>query len=153
MKLSTRSRYGLLAIIDLAINQEKGPVPLREIATRQNLSENYLEHLVGALRRAELIQSVRGPAGGYYLARPPEEISLGAIIRVLEGPIAPVECSHLDEEGCLSPEDCFIRGFWEDLRVEVNQVFDARTLNDLVQKARYFKSISGCLSSSKGEEE
>ncbi len=146
LKLSTRSRYGLLAIIDMAMHQEKGHVPLREIASRQNLSENYLEHLVGAMRRAGLIQSVRGPSGGYYLARTPAEISLGEIIRVLEGPIAPVECSHLDDENCFSNTDCFIRNFWEELRVEVNRVFDSKTLKDLMDRAKSFKSISGCLS-------
>ncbi len=146
MKLSTRSRYGLLAIIDLAMHQKGGPVPLREIAKRQNLSENYLEHLVGAMRRAGLVQSVRGPAGGDRLARQPADISLGEIIRVMEGPIAPVECSHLDDEKCFSGTDCFIRDFWEDLRVEVNRVFDTKTLKDLMDGAKSFKTISGCLS-------
>jgi len=127
------------------MHQEKGPVPLREVARRQNLSENYLEHLVGSMRRADLIKSVRGPSGGYLLARAPLKISLGEIIRVLEGPIAPVECSHLDDEKCFSGTDCFIRGFWEDLRVEVNRVFDSKTLEDLMESAKKFNSISGCL--------
>jgi len=145
MKLSTRSRYGLLALIDIALHQDKEPVPLREIARRQDLSENYLEHLVGALRRAGIIQSVRGPAGGYLLKGEPEEISLGQVIRVLEGPIAPVECSHYDQDKCLSVEDCFIKGFWEELKVEINRVFDEKNLGDLIARARNFKHISGCL--------
>ncbi len=142
--MSTRGRYGLRAIIDMAIHQEQGPVSLREIASRQNLSENYLEHLVASLRRGNLLNSVRGPMGGYYLARNPDSITLGEIIRILEGPIAPVECSLSQEEKCASPEDCFVHRLWQNLSREVNEIFDKRTLGDLLEDAHSYKNIEGC---------
>lgn len=138
MKLSTRSRYGLRALIDLAFHYNDGPVPLREVAERQNLPENYLEHLMAALRRGGIIKSVRGPSGGYYLNRAPQDITLGDIFRLLEGPIAPAECSASSEGTCSSPSDCFVFSLWQELSDEINNVFDSKTLADVLKGADEF---------------
>ena len=99
MKLSTKGRYGLRAIVDLASNSQDGAVCISSIAQRQNLSESYLEQLMSLLRKAGIIESVRGAGGGYRLARPPEQISVGEILRALEGNLNLVECSALMGEG------------------------------------------------------
>ncbi len=136
MKLSTRGRYGLRALLDLALHSEEGPVPLREIAERQRLSESYLEQLVAALRRGGLIKSVRGPTGGYYLSKEPAAITLGEIFRLLEGPIAPVECSAQVDNECFEPGDCLVYNLWQELSDEVNKVFDNKTLADVLANAK-----------------
>ncbi len=136
MKLSTRGRYGLRALLDLALHSEEGPVPLREIAERQRLSESYLEQLVAALRRGGLIKSVRGPTGGYYLSKEPAAITLGEIFRLLEGPLAPVECSAQVDNECFEPGDCLVYKLWQELSDEVNKVFDNKTLADVLANTK-----------------
>ncbi len=137
MRLSTRTRYGLRAMVDIALNQHTGPIPLSTIARRQDLSEGYLEQLMFFLKRARLVKSVRGPQGGYLLARPPSEITVGEIVRVFEGPIAPVPCvsEHLPE-GCERAEVCVTRLVWSKLRKQIAEVLDSITLEDLVNEAR-----------------
>ena len=98
MKLSTKGRYGLRALIDLAVYCENETVSIASIAARQNISESYLEQLIAKLRKAGLVTSVRGAGGGYKLAKPAEEISVGDILRALEGNLDPVECPGLKEE-------------------------------------------------------
>lgn len=144
MRLSTRGRYGLRALLDIAMHSSQGPVPLREVASRQKLSENYLEHLVGALRRSNMIKSIRGPGGGYLLSEEARQRTLGEIIRVLEGPIAPVECSSDSGECGESLEDCFIYGLWSQLSQEVNAVFDGKTLADILNDATAHRHLCGC---------
>lgn len=139
MKLSTRSEYGLRAMVDLAMRHGEGPVSLRSIAERQDISEHYLEQLMSSLRKAGLITSSRGAQGGYELARPPKETSVGDIVRVLEGPIAPLECA--DETlatvgGCDKKERCVSRIVWCRLRDSIAQVLDSTTLEDLCLEAR-----------------
>ena len=93
MKLTTKSRYGTRLMLDLAINAQEGPVSLNDVANRQNISMKYLEHLTRSLKRVELIKSKRGPFGGHMLAKPPEEISVGDIVRALEGQVVITSCS------------------------------------------------------------
>ena len=95
MKLSTKGRYGLRAIVDLAVYSEKESVSISSIARRQNISERYLEQLAGKLKKAGLIMSTRGAQGGYRLARPADEISVGDVLRALEGNLEAVECQGL----------------------------------------------------------
>jgi len=135
LRLSTRSEYGVMACYDLARFGGPTPVPLKAIAERQGLSESYLEQLVGPLRRAGLVRSVRGAQGGYVLARAPETITVGDVIRVLEGPIAPVDCVALPDgaTGCVSrPGGCAARPVWEKLRDSMAKVLDSVSLADLV---------------------
>ncbi len=135
MKLSTKGEYGLLACFDLAQRYDEGPVPLKAVAERQGISEAYLEQLVGALRRAGLVRSVRGAQGGYSLARPPETITVGDIVRVLEGPIAPVGCVSAEAEPCARSDGCVTRVIWERLRDSMTRVLDSFSLADLVAEA------------------
>lgn len=136
MKLSTRGEYGLRAIFDLALRQGKGPTPLKEIAERQELSEYYLEQLMASLRKAGLVKSVRGAKGGYLLGRSPSEITVGDIVRVLEGPIGPTECVISGEAyHCHKSETCIARRVWERVRDSIVEVMDAITLADMCLEA------------------
>jgi len=128
VKVSTRGRYGLVLMMELAKGYGKGPVSLKAIAERHNLSEHYLEQLVSPLRNTGLVKSIRGAYGGYVLARKPEEITAGDIIRVLEGPINPVEVEEENEPGS--------RHLWMRVRDSITEVLDSTTLQDLI-------SISG----------
>lgn len=124
MKISTKGRYGLTIMMDLAKHYGKGPVPLKRIADRHRLSEHYLEQLVAPLRNAGLVRSVRGAYGGYKLARTPEEISAGDVIRVLEGPISPVEFTE--------EEDPARRDLWKRIRDSIAHELDSTTLANLI---------------------
>ncbi len=128
-----------MACYDLARYSGSSPVTLKSVAERQGISEAYLEQLIGALRRAGLVRSLRGSQGGYSLARRPEDISVGDIIRVLEGPIGPVECVTGDLEAGEGPPcgrvGCVTRPIWERLRDSMTQVLDSISLADLVADA------------------
>ncbi|MDN5345134.1 MAG: hypothetical protein PWQ18_1248, partial [Clostridia bacterium] len=129
MKLSTRGEYGLRAMFDLAQHYGEGPIPIKSVAERQDISEHYLEQLIAVLRKAGLVKSVRGAQGGYTLSRDPEEITVGDIIRVLEGPIAPVDCLNVNEgDGCERAETCVTRDIWEKVRDSITDVLDSFTL-------------------------
>ena len=137
MKLSTRGRYGVKAMFDLALNQNKGPVSLKSIADRQKLSEAYLEQLFASLRRAGLVKSIRGAQGGYLLADTPDNITIGQILRTLEGTVAPVECVDDMKEGlskCPDAENCVTRLVWEKIRDGISDVVDSITLQDMIEK-------------------
>ncbi|HHV93246.1 MAG TPA: Rrf2 family transcriptional regulator [Firmicutes bacterium] len=136
MRISTKGGYGIRAMYELAMAHGQGPVPLKVVAEKQALSEHYLEQLMGTLRKAGLVKGVRGAKGGYQLALPPEKISVGDVIRALEGPIAPVSCVDLDAEaGCERHATCPTRGLWERLRDSMIQVLDSTTLADLCREA------------------
>lgn len=123
MKISTKGRYGLTIMIDLGKHYGEGPVPLRKIAAENDLSEAYLEQLVGSLRNSGLVKSVRGAYGGYMLTSHPKEISAGDVIRVLEGPIQPVEGIEDEKQ----PQ----RELWVRIRDAVKNVLDTTTIEDL----------------------
>lgn len=136
MKLSTRGRYGLRAMLDIAINQGDGPITLHSISERQGISVGYLEQLMVPLKKEGLIRSVRGAQGGYLLARGPDKITVGDIIRALEGPIAPVACVSEDyPEECDRAEGCVTRLVWTKVRDSIAQVLDSLTLADLIEEA------------------
>lgn len=133
MKLSTRGEYGLRAMFDLALHHGEGPIPLRNVAERQEISENYLEQLISVLRKAGLVRSIRGAQGGYVLNKEPGEIKIGDIIRVLEGPIAPWDCvsGEKDKDACSRAEACVTRGIWEKVRDSIIEVLDSISLQDM----------------------
>ena len=139
MKVSTRGRYGLRAMIDLARNQSGGAIPLREIAERQNISIQYLEQIFVNLRRAGLVRSVRGAHGGYKLNKIPGKIYVGDIIKVLEGPVAPSECLLTEE--CSEQSDCITREFWKKVKQSIDDVLYSMTLEDLKNKSLDNKSL------------
>jgi len=137
LKLSTRGRYGLRALIDMAQSEDKGPIATHTIAERQGISERYLEQLMVPLKRAGLVKSVRGSQGGYILGRKPEDITAGDIVRVLEGPIAPVECvSETNPESCARADYCVTRVVWTKVRDAIADVLDSYTLDDLAQESQ-----------------
>lgn len=134
MKLSTKGRYGVTAMYDLAMNCQAGPVSLKSIAVRQGISENYLEKLMSQMRNAGLVTSVRGAQGGYVLARDSSMITVGDIIRVMEGPIAPVDCllsAQQNNAYCDKAGSCVTRNIWERVAVSISNVLDSITLADL----------------------
>lgn len=134
MKLSTKGRYGLKAMLDLAVNSTDGHVSLNSIAERQGLSVNYLEQLFASLKKAKLIKSIRGPQGGYMLADSPENISVGDILRALEGSLAPTDCVS-EAPGvrrCDNLDRCVTRSVWEKIRDGINNVIDNITLQELI---------------------
>lgn len=142
MKLSTRGRYGLRAMIDMAMSEEKTPIATHTIAEREGLSERYLEQLMVPLKRAGLVKSVRGSQGGYILARNPQDITAGDVIRVLEGPIAPVECvSERDPESCSRSDFCVTRSLWTKVRDSIAQVLDSYTLADLARESQQMPRV------------
>src|SRR5699024_2608963 len=124
MKISTKGRYGLTVMIELARKYGEGPISLKSIAEDKNLSAHYLEQLAAPLRNAGLVRSVRGAYGGYILADDPEEITAGDIIRVLEGPITPVEG--------IEDEEAAQQALWLRIRDVVKDVLDTTTLKDLI---------------------
>ena len=140
MKLSTRSRYGILAMYDLARSGPSEPQPIKAIAERQDISEAYLEQLIGPLRRSGLVRSVRGAQGGYMLARPPEEITVGQVIRSLEGELNLVDCLS-EEEACGRSCSCATRVVWRKLKEGLNQILDGITLRDMIDD--YERNCSG----------
>ena len=131
MKLSTRSRYGARILVDIARNYEKGPVQVGEIAKRQNISVKYLEQLIRPLRTEKLISSIRGPKGGYIMARKPEEISLGEILRIYEGQNDLVACVS-KPDSCERSDACRLRRAWKDAATAMSDKLDATTIADLI---------------------
>ena len=135
MKLSTKGRYGTRALLDLALHQGEGPILLRDIAERQNISLSYLEHLIAPLLAGGIARSVRGARGGVLLARPPEQIKLSEVVQLLEGPIAPVECLN-DPAVCTRSESCVTRDIWSELKRVMSGVLESTTLQDLAEQQR-----------------
>ncbi len=135
MKLSTRGRYGLKAMFQLALHYGEGPISLKNVASEQNISENYLEQLVAKLRKEELLESVRGAQGGYMLAKAPDEITVGDVLRVLEGDMAPADCI-LDSElhKCSREEECVTKSVWLKIRDSIDEVIDTITLKDMIEE-------------------
>jgi len=113
MKLSTRSRYGTRMMLDLAKHYDEGPVRIGEIARRQDISVKYLEQLIIPLKKANLINSVRGPKGGHMLAKPPEEITVGEVVKALEGGLDLASCIENPDE-CKRSDSCLTKGIWEE---------------------------------------
>lgn len=141
LKLSTKGEYGLRAMFELAKYYGDGPIPLKIVAQKQELSEPYLEQLLGLLRKGGLIDSVRGAQGGYILAKSPNEIQIGEIIRILEGPILPVDCVN-DEKNinCSRFYECAARHVWEKVKVSIIDVLDSMTLGNILREMQSVRS-------------
>ena len=134
MKLSTKGRYGLRALIDLALYSENETVSIASISARQNISESYLEQLIAKLKRAGLVESIRGAAGGYRLARSAEEISVGDILRALEGNLTPIECPALEAESeCVKESSCVTKVVWKRIDDALKDAVDNISLQELKQ--------------------
>lgn len=133
MKLSTRTRYGIRAIIELAQYEGKRPLQLKVIAERQGISVKYLEQLMSLLRSSGFVRSVRGSKGGYILARSPEQIRLSEVFRCLEGPVTTAECTE-NEDFCERAADCVAREVWIQVEEAIQRVLSSITLTDMVQR-------------------
>ena len=134
MKLSTRGRYGLKAMFDLALNYGDGPISLTSIAERQAISVNYLEQLISPLKKASLVKSVRGAQGGYMLSKNPEEITVGIILTTLEGPLAPTDCVVVDgdDETCDHSGYCVTKVIYEKIYESITSVVNSITLQHMI---------------------
>ena len=140
MKLSTKGRYGLRVMIDLAIYSETEPVSIQSIADRQNISERYLEQLMAKLKKAELVISTRGASGGYRLAKPVGDISVGDVLRALEGDLRAVTCDAQDGEGgCENADLCVSRYVWQKINASITNTVDTMYLDQLVEESRKIK--------------
>lgn len=141
MKLSTRTRYGLRAILELATNISTEPLQLKVIAQRQDISPKYLEQLMARLKSAGLVRSIRGSRGGYILAKPPNQIKLSDVFSALEGTsVITVECVE-NKSYCARAANCVARQFWVELQQAVMNILESTTLQNLVQKAKEEKNI------------
>ena len=138
MKLSTKRRYGLRALIDLALYSENETVSIQSIARRQNISDSYLEQLMRKLRSAGLIVSVRGAQGGYKLARPANEISVGDVLRALEGSLEAVTCGG-EDNSCQGADLCVTKFVWERINSSIRDTVDSIKLSQLVEESRLMR--------------
>ena len=139
MKLSTKGRYGLRAFVDIAIYSEKEPVSLAEVAKRQDISISYLEQLMTKLKKANLVEAVRGASGGYVLSKKPEDISVGDVLRALEGDLSPVECATEEEScehSCGATGHCTTRLVWKKINDSVNDTINNIFISELVLDSR-----------------
>ena len=135
MKVSSRARYGVRAVMELAENYGQGPLQLKIIAQRQDISVKYLEQLVAILKTGGIVRSIRGSRGGYVLAKRPDKIKLSDVFTVLEGPVATVECVE-DEKYCKRAADCAAREVWSKMQQAIMNVLQSITLQDLVNRAK-----------------
>ncbi|MEA5059533.1 MAG: Rrf2 family transcriptional regulator [Clostridia bacterium] len=137
MKLSTRGRYGLKAMVDLAVNYGGGMVSTATLAAMQGISDAYLEQLIAALRKAGLVNSVRGAQGGYSLARPPDQINVNEVLRVLEGSTTVMECVGTERAECGNACSCSARPLWLKLQNRIDEVLDSTTLADMAEDYKF----------------
>ena len=137
MKLTTKGRYAVMAMADLASNQELKPVSLNEISLRQNISLSYLEQLFSKLKNEKLVKSIRGPAGGYVLERNPKDIKISNIIFAVDEKIKTLNCKKESKKGCHGRTvKCITHNLWDDLEQHINRFFDNVSLSDLIKQKR-----------------
>ena len=135
MKLTSKGRYAVMAMADLAKNDDKEPISLTEISLRQGISIAYLEQLFLKLRKNNLVQSARGPSGGYVLSKPPGDIKLLSIIRAVDEKIKTVKCRKESKKGCNGKSiKCITHNLWDYLETHINKFFEDNTLNDILFK-------------------
>lgn len=139
MKISTKGRYALRLMLDIALNDAKTPVRIKDIAERQQISDKYLEQIVSSLNKAGFVKSLRGPQGGYRLTKKPEEYTVGMILRLIEGSLAPVACLDDDINNCTRADRCPTLILWEKLYDAISEVVDNITLVDLISWQKNMK--------------
>ncbi|MBQ8026177.1 MAG: Rrf2 family transcriptional regulator [Oscillospiraceae bacterium] len=136
MKISTKGRYALRVMIDLAEHQTDGYIPLKEIANRQEISEKYLESILKSLVQAGVLSGLRGKGGGYRMTKSPDSYTVGSIIRLTEGSLAPVACLEGSSNTCARMSECRTLSMWQELDRLVNEYLDGITIADLMNKDR-----------------
>lgn len=137
MKLSTKGRYGLRAVLDLAVHSQEEAVALSQVAERQNISISYLEQLIAKLKKAGIVSSIRGAQGGYVLAKSTDDISVGDILRALEGNLNPVDCAEIMEgkSSCTGSDHCVTKYVWKKISDSINETVDNIKLSELVEES------------------
>lgn len=141
MKISFKGDYALKTILDLSLNYNRGAVQIEDIAKRQDIPLKYLQQILLSLKGSGYVRSMRGPTGGYFLAKPPSKITLGEIIRLMEGHTSPITCVSTTEYlKCADEKKCAFRGIWLELKETINKVVDKTTFEDMVVKALKIKS-------------
>lgn len=145
MKLSTKGRYGLRAVVDLAIHGREEAVALSTVSERQEISISYLEQLIAKLKKAGIVNSVRGSQGGYFLAKDPNEISVGDILRALEGDLNPVACPEIVKStaSCSGADMCVTKYVWMRISDSINSTVDTMMLSELLEENDKLSQISG----------
>jgi Rrf2 family protein len=141
MKISTKIRYGARAMVELASHYGEGPIELKEIAKKENISLKYLEQVINPLRADGLVKAVRGAKGGYSLAKPPSEICLYDVIETLEGPLNLLDCLH-DTKACQKVSSCVTREIWKEVSDAMSKIFYSVTLEDMVNRKREMEKSS-----------
>ena len=150
MKLSTKGRYGLKAMFQLSLNQSNGPIPLKNIASKQNISEQYLEQIFSSLKKSGLVQSVRGAQGGYLLSKEPKDIKVSDIMNILEGPVEVADC--IDNVSCDNIDCCATRLLWTKIKNSIDEVMESITLQDIVDDYNEMKDKNSLLELKRREE-
>lgn len=145
MKISTKGRYAVRMMLDLALHSDEGYISLKSVAARQHISDKYLEQIVISLNHAGFLKSSRGAQGGYALSRMPEQYTIGDILRVMEGSLAPVSCLAEGAAPCPRSEKCATLVIWKELKQAVDQVVDSYTLQDLMEIQRSISDEDTCL--------
>jgi Rrf2 family cysteine metabolism transcriptional repressor len=135
LKLSTRTRYGTRALLDLARHRGDKPVQLKEIARRQNISLHYLEHIITPLVGAGIVRSIRGARGGIQMSKRPEKVKLSEVVALLEGTMAPVDCV-IDPESCRRSGSCVTRDVWSGIKNAIDKTLNSITLQDLIEREK-----------------
>lgn len=143
MKLSTKGRYGVKAMVDLAIHYGVEPVSIKTISTRQNISEYYLEQLFSPLRKAKLIKSIRGAQGGYVLNKNPKDIKVSDIMEILEGPVEIADC--IEGVSCDNLDCCATRLLWKKIKDSIDEVMESVNLQDIVDDYNNIKAKQSLL--------
>lgn len=133
MKISTKGRYALRLMLDMALNNTGNPIRIKDIAARQNISDKYLEQIVSVLNKAGFVKSIRGPQGGYKLTKRPEQYTVAMILRLTEGSLAPVSCLDDEVNMCDRQEECVTLILWRKLDDAIKSVIDNVTLADLLE--------------------
>ena len=134
MLVSTKGRYALRVMVDLAEHQAAGRIPLKEIAARQGISEKYLENILATLVRASMLSGMRGKGGGYVLTRPPEQYTVGSILRLTEESLAPVACLERTAEACPRSQQCRTLALWQGLDKVIHDYLESVTIADLIEQ-------------------
>lgn len=133
MKISTKGRYALRLMMDLAMNNTGEPVRIKDIAARQEISDKYLEQIISTLNKAGYVKSIRGPQGGYRLTKAPEQYTVGMILRLTEGSLAPVSCLDDEINTCPRQDGCATLRLWQMLNTAISDIVDKVTLADVVE--------------------
>lgn len=145
MKISTKGRYALRMLVDLAINQDGGYVSLKDIAERQDISKKYLEQIAPMLNKSGILRTNRGNKGGYMLAKKTEEYTVGEVLRATEGNLAPVSCLEYDENTCPNASKCSTLFIWEGLSKTVNDYLDSITIQDIIDRRNRLNGDDYCI--------